>query len=160
MKELQIVPYEPKYHQDFKRLSMEWLENFDLLEDADLPILDHPQEEILDKGGSIFMGQYDNSVVGTVALKKRNTETIELLKLGVNSNYQGLGIGRKLMFHCIDLCAVRGVKKNILETNTKLVSAIILYKSLGFVEVPLTEVMYLTADYKMELELKNGSKIL
>jgi len=153
MKELIIAPYEAKHQQEFRRLSMEWLEKFDLLEEADMPMLEHPQEVILDKGGFIFLAHYDNAIVGTISMIREGENNFEILKLGVNSGYQGLGIGRKLMVHCLDLCKQLEGNTIILETNTKLVSAIALYKSLGFNEIPLTDVMFQTADCKMELDL-------
>tara|TARA_R110000868_G_scaffold142045_2_gene359123 strand:+ start:5826 stop:6308 length:483 start_codon:yes stop_codon:yes gene_type:complete len=155
MKELQITAYESKYHQEYKRLSIEWLEKYDLLEPADMPMLDFPKEEILDKGGSIFLAHYDNTIVGTISIVKEGKNNFEILKLGVNSDYQGLGIGRKLMVHCLDICKKSHAEAIILETNTKLLSAITLYKSLGFKEIPLTDLMYQTADYKMELILSD-----
>jgi GNAT superfamily N-acetyltransferase len=153
MLEIHIATYDPKYQQEYKNLSIEWLEKYNLLEEADMPMLDHPKEVILDKGGYIFLAHYDNAIVGTIGLIKIEGDCYEILKLGVNEKYQGLGIGRKLMVHILDLCNQLGVKKIILETNTKLVSAIKLYKSFGFIEIPLTEAMFLTADYKMELNL-------
>ena len=153
MKELKIAAYESMYHHEYKRLSIEWLEKYNLLEPADLPMLDYPQEEILDKGGSIFLAHYDKTIVGTISIMREGKNNFEILKLGVNSDYQGLGIGRKLMAHCIDICKNKNADAIILETNTKLLSAITLYKSLGFKEVPLTNFMYQTANYKMELVL-------
>ncbi|UQD56960.1 GNAT family N-acetyltransferase [Flavobacterium sp. K5-23] len=153
MSEVHIAPYDPKYHQEYKNLSIEWLEKYDLLEEADMPMLDHPKEVILDQGGFIFLAHYDNTVVGTIGLIKIEEDCFEILKLGVNERYQGLGIGRKLMVHILELCNQLGAKKIVLETNTKLVSAIKLYKSFGFMEIPLTEALFLTADCKMELNI-------
>lgn len=142
MKELQIFPYEAKYHSQYKKLSMEWLEKFDLLEEADMPMLNHPQEIILDQGGSIFLAHYHNTIVGTISIIKDGENDYEILKMGVNMDYQGLGIGRKLMIHCLNLCKKLAADKIVLETNTKLVSASALYNNLGFKEVPLTNLMY------------------
>ena len=160
MKVVQIAPYEAKYHQEYKKLSMEWLEKFDLFEEADRVMLEHPKEYILDKEGYIFLAHYDNTIVGTIAVIKIGESSFEILKLGVNENFQGLGIGRKLMVYCLDLCKQLQARKIILETNTKLVSAIKLYESLGFKEIPLIGAMYETADYKMELELNKGSETI
>jgi ribosomal protein S18 acetylase RimI-like enzyme len=154
MPEIHIAPYDPIYQQEYKNLSIEWLEKYNLLEEADMPMLDHPKEVILDKGGYIFLAHYDNAIVGTIGMMEMDENCFEILKLGVNERYQGLGIGRKLMVHILELCHQIGAKKIILETNTKLVSAIKLYKSLGFMEIPLTEALFLTADYKMELKLQ------
>lgn len=35
MEKLKIIPYEQQYHQEYKMLSLEWLEKLDLYEDAD-----------------------------------------------------------------------------------------------------------------------------
>jgi ribosomal protein S18 acetylase RimI-like enzyme len=154
MPEIHIAPYDPIYQQEYKNLSIEWLEKYNLLEEADMPMLDHPKEVILDKGGYIFLAHYDNAIVGTIGIIEMEENCFEILKLGVNERYQGLGIGRKLMVHILELSHQIGAKKIILESNTKLVSAIKLYKSFGFMEIPLTEALFLTADYKMELNLQ------
>lgn len=153
MKELKIIPYEQQYHLAYKKLSLEWLEKFDLFEEADIPMIENPKATILNKGGFIFLAQYEDTIVGTIALKKVKSSNFELLKLGVNTNYQGLGIGKKLVTHCINFCKTKQAEKIILETNSKLESAIALYKKLGFQEVTLTNVNYELSDYKMELKL-------
>ncbi len=153
MKELKIIPYEQQYQLAYKKLSLEWLEKFDLFEEADRPMIENPKATILNKGGFIFLAKYEGAIVGTIALKKVNNNSFELLKLGVNTNYQGLGIGKKLVIHCIDFCKTKQAEKIILETNSKLESAIALYKKLGFQEVILTNVNYELSDYKMELKL-------
>ncbi len=153
MKKIRIIPYEKQYHEIYRKLSLEWLEKFNLYEDVDTPMLENPKEEILDKGGHIFLALYDNIVVGTVALKKVNEYHVEILKLGVNSEYQGLGLGRKLMDHCIEICKKMRMEKIILETNIKLKSAIALYKKLGFKEIIFENAKYEMADFKMELDL-------
>src|SRR3970040_2768504 len=104
MKELIIAPYEGKQQQEFRRLSRELLENVDLLEEADMPMLEHTQEVILDKGGFIFLAHYDNGIVGTISMIRERENNFEILKLGVNNGYQGLGIGRKLMVPCLYFC--------------------------------------------------------
>lgn len=153
MKKLKIIPYEQQYHLAYKKLSLEWLEKFDLFEEADIPMIENPKATILNKGGFIFLAQYEDTIVGTIALKKVKSNNFELLKLGVNTNYQGLGIGKKLVIHCIDFCKTKQAEKIILETNSKLESAIALYKKLGFQEVILTNVNYELSDYNMKLKL-------
>ena len=46
-----IIDYEDQYHKDFQRLNMEWLEKFNLVESHDLEVLNHPQENVIDRGG-------------------------------------------------------------------------------------------------------------
>ena len=76
------------------------------------------------------------------------------MKLGVVDAYKRLGIGRKLMQLCIDICQEKKVKLITLETSSKLTSAIKMYLKFGFVHVEITASCYETADVKMELKLK------
>ena len=153
MNKINIIDYQPQYKDDFTRLSLEWLNAFDLYEEADGPIVYHPQEAILDKGGMIFFAQLDHEIVGTASLKPIGDNTYELMKLAVNKNNQGQGIGRLLVEHCLKKARELQVKKIMLESSTKLVGAIRLYKKLGFQEVKTTDYQYTLSDFRMELWL-------
>jgi putative acetyltransferase len=153
MKEIQIKAYEHKYHQQFKDISLNWLHSNDLYEKADDALLDHPQK-YLDNGSFIFLAHYNDEIVGTVSLSPLENNTFEIMKLGVIDGYKGLGIGRKLMQICIDICQNKEVKLITLDTSSKLQNAIKLYEKLGFVHVQITASYYESADVKMELKLR------
>jgi ribosomal protein S18 acetylase RimI-like enzyme len=153
MKKLQIKNYEDKYHKQFKKISLDWLNAYNLHEKADDDLLDNPQK-YLDNGSFIFLAHYNDEVVGTVSLGPIDDTTFEIMKLGVVDAYKGLGIGRKLMQVCIDVCIEKEVKLISLETTSKLESAIKLYEKFGFVHVEITDSCYETADVKMELKLR------
>jgi ribosomal protein S18 acetylase RimI-like enzyme len=153
MKELQIKAYEHKYHQQFKDISLDWLNAHGLYEKADDALLDHPQK-YLENGSFIYLAHYNAEIVGTVSLSPLEKNTFEIMKLGVIDGYKGLGIGRKLMQVCIDLCIEKKVTLITLDTSSKLQNAIKLYEKLGFVHVELTDSYYESADVKMELKLK------
>ena len=153
MKKLQIKAYEHKYHKQFKDISLDWLHSHDLYEKADDALLDHPQKYI-DNGSFIFLAHYDDEIVGTVSLSPLEKNTFEIMKLGVIDGYKGLGIGRKLMQICIDICQKKEVKLITLDTSSKLQNAIKLYEKLGFVHVKITASYYESADVKMELKLR------
>ena len=153
MKTLEIKKYDAIYQEQFKEISLNWLHNYDLYETADDDLLDNPQK-YLDKGGRIFLAHCNNEIVGTVSLIPVNNEEFEIMKLGVVDAYKRLGIGRKLMQLCIDICQEKKVKLITLETSSKLKSAIKMYLKFGFVHVEITASCYETADVKMELKLK------
>jgi putative acetyltransferase len=153
MKEVQIKAYEHKYHKQFKDISLDWLHSHDLYEKADDALLDHPQKYI-DNGSFIFLAHYDDEIVGTVSLSPLEKNTFEIMKLGVIDGYKGLGIGRKLMQICIDICLEKEVRFITLDTSSKLQNAIKLYEKLGFVHVEVTASYYESADVKMELKLR------
>jgi putative acetyltransferase len=153
MKGLRIKAYEDKFHKQFRDISSDWLLKYDLYEDSDSQLLDHPQE-YLDRGASIFLAHLKDEIVGTVSINPISRSVCEILKLGVVDTYKGFGIGEKLMRLCIETCQEKEVELITLETNSKLESAIRLYAKLGFVHVELIDSLYASADVKMELRLR------
>jgi GNAT superfamily N-acetyltransferase len=153
MPDITIVPWEEKYAGDFIALSMEWLEKYALTEPADLEILHHPHEKVLDHGGNIFFALYQGEVIGTAAMIQQDAETFELAKLAVTEQYKGLKISTLLMQRCLDFAKAAGAKKILLYTNSFLRPAIGLYKKFNFVEAPIEQNIYEKVDMKMELAL-------
>jgi ribosomal protein S18 acetylase RimI-like enzyme len=150
MKKFEIVDWNEKYHRDFINLSIEWLEKYVFVEDADLKILNDPHGQILDNGGNIFFAVTGTDVVGTVAMIKIDENTFELAKLAVTEQYKGYKIGNQLMEACIHYAKSKNAHKIILYTNQKLIPAIHLYKKYGFNEAPLVNNKYIESDMKME----------
>ncbi|TXD49345.1 GNAT family N-acetyltransferase [Polaribacter sp. IC073] len=153
MKGLQIKSYEDKYHEQFKEISLNWLHAHNLYEKADDDLLDNPQK-YLDKGGYIFLAHLEAKIIGTISLIPVNKNTFEILKLGVVNGYKGLGIGKKLMQICIDICIDKNIEIITLESSSKLESALKLYEKLGFKHVEVVDAHFESADVKMELKLK------
>jgi N-acetylglutamate synthase-like GNAT family acetyltransferase len=145
-----IIPFSSDIKESFKVLNMEWLKKYFKIEPKDERVLSNPQEEIIEKGGMIFYAKYDDKIVGTVALIKIDENSFELSKMAVTDNVQGLGIGQKLLQHCINIAEKQKIKKLILYSNRSLLPAIHLYEKLGFVEVPLEDGIYDRADIKMK----------
>ena len=154
METIRIVKFEEGYKEDLKRLSYEWLEKYVSVESEDERILNDPKEVIIDKGGYIFFAQYAEEIVGTVSLIRIDESTFELAKLAVTEKYQGLGIGNKLMEHCLHIARQVGSKKVILFTNHILLAAIKLYEKFNFKQTSLENNKYIEADLKMELLFK------
>lgn len=130
--QVQVLPYEARYQADFKRLNIEWIEQYFAVEAADLKALDHPDEYILQPGGRILLAAYQGRIVGACALLKMNDDTYELAKMAVSPTAQGLGIGYRLAQAAIDTARELGARRVYLESNTKLAPAIQLYHKLGF----------------------------
>jgi DNA-binding MarR family transcriptional regulator/GNAT superfamily N-acetyltransferase len=129
---VRILDYAPEYQPDFKRLNVEWIEQYFRLEAADLKALDHPQEYILARGGHILLAEYEAQIVGTCALIRMSDETYELAKMAVSPAAQGLGIGLRLGEAAIAKARALGGQRLYLESNTKLSPALNLYHKLGF----------------------------
>lgn len=148
-----IIPFSPDLKDEIKTLNLEWLKKHFKVEAKDALMLSDPQGEIIDKGGMIFYAKYNGKIVGTVSLLKIDEITFELSKMAVTDGVQGLGIGQKLLEHCLKIAKQKGIKKLLIYSNRKLSSALYLYQKFGFKEVPLEEGIYERADIKMELTI-------
>jgi ribosomal protein S18 acetylase RimI-like enzyme len=148
-----IIPFEVKYHPDFKRLNLEWLEKYNLLESHDLEILDDPEGTVLARGGCIFLAMDGEKVIGTAGLWKENETEYELVKMAVDIDYRGRGISKKLLDRCLEEAKNKNARKIFLFSNSQLQTALQLYSKYGFHHVDVTDAPFLTADVKMELSL-------
>jgi putative acetyltransferase len=148
-----IIAYEDKFHEDFRRLNIEWLEKYNLLESHDLEILDDPKSTVLERGGCIFLAMDGTSVAGTAGLWKENETEYELVKMAVDPVYRGQGISKLLLDRCLDEARQRKAKKIFLYSNSQLKTALHLYQKYGFSHVDAAGAPFLTADVKMELHL-------
>jgi|SRR5450830_498875 len=149
---VEIIDYEEQYAPDFKRLNVEWLERYFYVEALDDQVLSDPQASILDGGGQIFLARLDGRTVGTCCLIRAGADTFELSKMAVTPACQGLGIARRLLLRALQAYEASGARLLFLESNSKLLPAIQLYESTGFVHVarPDGEVHYQRADVYME----------
>ena len=152
-KEVQIVPYQPEHKAAFKKLNEDWITQYFKMEDFDYKYLDHPQENILNKGGHIFMAIYKSEPVGTCAIVKMDDTKFELAKMGVVPAAKGKGIGYLLGLACAQKAKELGATKLYLETNTLLKPAISLYHKLGFKKITGPPSPYERSNIQMEMIL-------
>ncbi|SHM68312.1 GNAT family N-acetyltransferase [Flavobacterium xinjiangense] len=147
---VEIIPFSTDLKEHIKTLNLEWLKKYFKVEPKDEIVLSNPQSEIIDKGGMIFYAKYNNQIIGTVSLIKIDDFTFELSKMAVTDTIQGLGIGKKIMEHCLAVAKEEGIQKLILYSNRSLLPAIHLYEKYGFIEIALEDGVYERADIKME----------
>lgn len=154
-KDIEIVPYEPRFREAFADLNREWITKYFEVEEADIRAFENPQEYILDKGGFIFVACHRDEPVGVCALlRAANSEyDYELAKLAVSPKAQGLGIGLSLCRTAVEKARQMGARKIFLESNRRLHPAIHIYNKVGFRELPYTKSKYKRVDILMELVL-------
>ncbi len=152
-KEATIIEYRKEFHNDFRRLNLEWLDQYNLTESHDLLILDDPQATILDRGGYIWLATFDDAIIGTAALIKEKEGMFELAKMAVTEKYRGRGISKLLIETCLAKASEIGAKKLTLVSNHLLKPALKLYEKYGFYYVGIGDSPFKTADIKMELVL-------
>tara|TARA_R110002074_G_scaffold61561_5_gene148775 strand:+ start:16269 stop:16727 length:459 start_codon:yes stop_codon:yes gene_type:complete len=151
---LTIVPYESKYTQNFKELNLAWITEYFIVEEKDRELLNNCESSIIDKGGYIFIGLWDNEPVGCFSLLKISEVNFELGKMAVSKSHQGLKIGQDLLVFAINFARSKNWNTLLLYSSTKLDTALHIYKKFGFKEVTLeNNNIYLRSDIKMELIL-------
>lgn len=153
MDQLRIIDFSEELKAYIKLLNYEWLEEYFRVEEGDEKSLSNPKESIIDQGGFIFYATKGNEIIGTASLIKKSDDIFELGKMAVSKTAQGLGVGTFLLEHCLDFAKQNKIKKLILYSNTKLESAIHLYRKYGFEEIELEPGVYERGNIKMEKKL-------
>jgi N-acetylglutamate synthase-like GNAT family acetyltransferase len=150
---VEIIEYQDQYAGHFKKINLEWLNKYNLTEEADLQVLNKPRETILEPGGAIFLAKTKDEVIGSAALISAHDGLYELAKMTVVPSWQGRGISKLLLEKCLERARFLGARKIVLFSHHKLEAALQLYTNYGFVHVNVTDSPFLTADIKMELLL-------
>jgi len=133
---VEIIPFEPRYRDDFKRLNIAWLERFFRVEPVDAEVLSNPERNILEPGGHILFARLGDEIVGACALIPEGPGRFELSKMAVDERHQGLGLGRKLLEAAIAKFKELDATDLFLESSSKLKPAIRLYETSGFHHTP------------------------
>ena len=85
--------------------------------------------------GVFLLGLYNGEVAGGVGLRKLEDNICEMKRLYVYDQYKRKGLGNRLCMMLIDEAKQLGYTKMRLDTLREMVSAVDLYKKLGFVEI-------------------------
>ena len=148
----------------FYSINADWITEYFRMEPHDEEVLGDPNTHILDIGGCILLATIDDHIVGTVALIPLSTKPLckdiniispnlqgyELAKMGILKEYRSKGIGRLLGEAIMRRAAEMGSPCVHIWSNRKLPPAIVLYESLGFIEVPLEKnAIFERADIRM-----------
>ena len=131
---LEFLPFNDEIGHWFRKINEEWISEMFEMEAGDFYSLDHPRENIIEKGGKIwFVRHAEHGVVGTGALLNRGHGEFELTKMGVLKNVRGLKIGEPLLCHILNEAKKMKIEKLFLLTNQRCEAAIHLYEKHGFV---------------------------
>ena len=78
----------------------------------------------------------DDKAIGGGAIRRYDDENIELKRVYVHTEYQGRGIGSRLVSLLIEWAVELGYERMILETGELLAESCAVYKKLGFKVIP------------------------
>lgn len=97
--------------------------------DADLTDI---EGNYIRRGGLFDVVMEGDQLIGTVGLYPREPGVAELRKMYLRKSARGQGLGRQLLERVLARAPQLGVRRIELETSSKLVEAIALYKKYGF----------------------------
>lgn len=101
----------------------------------DLLLLADPSREIVEeyvKRGDCYGAYLNNEVVGEYVLIRTRPETVEIVNVAVREDYQGRGIGKKLVQHAIESAQRENMKTVEIGTGNSGVQQLALYQKCGF----------------------------
>jgi GNAT superfamily N-acetyltransferase len=103
--------------------------------------LDHETETLpggyASPRGCLLLAEADGHQAGCVALRAIDAETCEMKRFYVRPQFRGKGIGRKLVNAVISEARLLGYRRMRLDTiPNRMPEAVMLYRALGFREIP------------------------
>lgn len=84
------------------------------------------------EGGELWVAEVNGEIVGSIAITKSSNTAAQLRWFVLNEDYQGQGIGKKLMETAINFCEERNYTHVFLWTVSTLETARYLYKKYNF----------------------------
>ena len=113
-------------NQDFNRIN-----EIGLLIKEDFSTVYKIDEDIKHDYVHIYVYEEDNKVLGFIQTEY-HYEITDIINIAVDANYQGKGIGKRLIQYVLDNC---NSDKLMLEVKANNTSAIKLYESMGFKQI-------------------------
>lgn len=131
-----IKDYSSNDFKEFKEINYQWLNESVGISAYDEKVLNNPEDEIIKKGGKIYLAWAGTEIAGTFILIPANDKDLELTKLAVKKPYRNMGIGGMLVNYAIGEAKRNRYASVLLLTHPTLNEAINLYRKIGFIEIP------------------------
>ena len=93
--------------------------------------------EVAEGHGAFLVILRDGVPVGCGAIRRIDSDTAELKRMYVSPTLRGSGLGRRLVAALEAEARKLGVRRLVLETGTRQLAAIALYRATGFQPIPL-----------------------
>jgi len=129
---MKIRPYTPEDKEEVMEMVAEILGNIFNGDPTQFKLL---KEFNVTKDYLLFLvAEVDNKIVGTMALKKIDNETVRLKRMYVREEYRRRGIAQKMFDIIVDFAKKHKFKRILLHTYPIMENAQRFYKKNGFVE--------------------------
>lgn len=130
-----LRPFLPEDQDVARQLILEGLgEHFGHIDLSQNPDLDDIEANYIGAGHSFVIAEKDRQIVGTGALLSESEDTGRIARVSVTPGLRGLGIGRSIVAHLLEVGRRLGKRQIVVETNCDWYPAINLYKHCGFHE--------------------------
>lgn len=101
----------------------------------DLLLLADPSRKIIEAyltRAECFVMENQNQLIGTYVLLPTRPETIELVNIAVQENFQNKGIGKQLIRHALERAKEQGFQTIEVGTGNSSMSQLAFYQKCGF----------------------------
>ncbi|EES72921.1 GNAT family N-acetyltransferase [Paenibacillus phoenicis] len=102
----------------------------------DLLLLADPSQEMIEEylqRGQCYVGLHDrDKVIAVIVLLQTRPGTLEIVNIAVREDFQGRGIGKKLIHFAIDKAREQNVKTIEIGTGNSSIGQLFLYQKCGF----------------------------
>ena len=100
-----------------------------------LLLLADPSEEMIEKylkDGECYIAETNDEIIGVMVIISRNSESIEVINLAVREDWQGNGVGKKLLSKANEVGRMRNVKRIEIGTGNSSVQQLGIYQRCGY----------------------------
>ncbi|MBF0648590.1 GNAT family N-acetyltransferase [Dysgonomonas sp. GY75] len=84
----------------------------------------------------VVVAYIEGKAIGCGAIRKYDSDTIEVKRMFVSIDARGQGVGTKMLLELEAWAIELGFKKSILETGNMLPEAVRLYKKSNYIQIP------------------------
>jgi ribosomal protein S18 acetylase RimI-like enzyme len=123
----------------------------------DLLLMADPSRELVDdylSRGECFIATILDEIIGVFVLLRTKPDTVEIINIAVKEDWQGNGIGKKLILNAIRIAKDMNMKTIEIGTGNSSVFQLMLYQKCGFRIVGIDQDFF-TRHYKEEI-YENG----
>lgn len=112
-----------------RKLNVNEMPPIDLLLLAD-PSQTHVEDYL--QRGECFVVESENQIIGVYVLLPTRLQTVELVNIAVAEDWQGRGIGKKLVLNAIQTAKTQGYNSIEVGTGNSSIGQLALYQKCGF----------------------------